>query len=456
MNSDRLGLAAVGAVELADLLATKQVSATEVLLDHLRVIEEANPRINAVCTVVADRAQAAARDADAAAARGRLLGPLHGLPIVHKDTLETDGVLTTYGSMTHRDYVPKVNATAVDRCREAGAILLGKTNTPQFATGGHTSNRVFGTTRNPLDPSRTAGGSSGGSAAALAAHMTPLATGTDMAGSLRVPSAFCGVVGMRPTPGKVPLWPEQGLDFGLTVAGPMARTVEDVALLYSVLTGEPLGGSAPIPSPLRVAWCEKYGDVAIESELAQVLSSIPEILAATCRVEAAEPDLSRARACMDPLRGRQYAENYGHWLDLAPEMLDPLVRSNIELGMTYTDHDVAAAGRVKGQLVRHIEQFFERFDVLVAPGSVVWPFPAEDWTPDGGEGRRGTGYLDWLEPYVRFSVLGVPVVLLPIGLTPSGVPASVQLVAAPGKDVELLAIAKRFDAILRTGWGSAG
>jgi amidase len=448
VSVDRLGLAALGAVELASMLAAKQVSAVEVLTDHLRVLEEANPRVNAVCTVSAERAVAAAEDADAAIAAGRVLGPLHGLPVVHKDVFETAGVRTTYGSLTHRDHVPTVDATVVERCREAGAVMIGKTNTPQFATGGHTSNRVFGTTRNPLDPSRTAGGSSGGSAAALAAHMAPLATGTDMAGSLRVPSAFCGVVGMRPTPGRVPLWPGEGLDFGLTVAGPMARSVEDVALLYSVLARQDVTVPSSTTSPLRVAWSQLAG-VSINAELAQVLAKVPETLSATCLVEEAEPDLRDARACLDPFRGRQYAQNYGHWLEKAPALLDPLVRANIELGLTYSDEDVARAERLRKVLVRRVTQFFARFDVLVVPGSVVWPFPAEQWTPDGGEGRQGTGYLDWLEPYVRFSVLGVPVVLLPVGRTASGVPVSVQLVGPPGRDAELLAIAQYLDSVLQ-------
>lgn len=449
MSKDRLGIAGLGAVELAGLLAGKQVSAREVLADHLRVIDERNPGLNAICTLAADQAYAEAAHADAMSAAGHLLGPLHGVPVVHKDVFETKGVRTTHGSLTHRDHVPSVDSGVVQRCRDAGAVMLGKTNTPQFATGGHTSNRVFGTTRNPHDPSRTAGGSSGGAAAALAAHMAPLATGTDMAGSLRVPSAFCGTVGMRPSPGQVPTTPAERADFGLTVAGPMARTVEDVELLFSVLSQRYVNSSTPPSSPLRVAWCARPGGVRVESELAEVLSQVPTILSDTCLVEEAEPALQEARACLEALRGRQYAVNYGHWLTQAPELLDPLVRANIEKGMTYSDEDVAVAEQIRRRLVADVRHFFTGFDVLAVPGSVVWPFPAEQWTPDGGEGRQGTGYLDWLEPYARFSVLGVPVVLLPVGRTPSGVPVSVQLVAAPGRDMELLAMAKTLDSALQ-------
>jgi amidase len=448
VREDRLGLAAFGAVELAGLLAAKKVSAREVLADHLRVIEEQNAGLNAICTVAADLAHAEADRADASIAAGQPLGPLHGVPVLHKDVLATKGVRTTYGSLTHRDHVPTADSMVVQRCRDAGAVMIGKSNTPQFATGGHTSNRVFGTTRNPLDPSRTAGGSSGGAAAALAAHMVPLATGTDMAGSLRVPSAFCGTVGMRPSPGQVPLEPSGRVDVGLTVAGPMARSVEDVEMLFAVLSRRNVDPSAVPSSPLRVAWCAQPGGVRVEPELAQALSQLPTLLSESCIVDEAEPDLAGARACFEALRGRQYASAYAHWLTEAPELLDPLVRANIEKGLTYTDDDVARAEQVRDRLVVRARRFFTTVDVLMVPGSVVWPFPAEQWTPDGGEGRPGTAYLDWLEPYVRFSVLGAPVVLLPVGRTPSGVPVSVQLVAAPGRDVELLAMARYVDAVL--------
>jgi amidase len=449
VRTDQLGLAGLGAVELAGMLADKEVSAREVLVDHLRVIDEQNAGLNAICTLAGDLALAEAERADASIAAGRLLGPLHGIPIVHKDVLDTEGLRTTYGSLTHRDHVPTTDAAVVRRCRSAGAVLVGKTNTPQFATGGHTSNRVFGTTRNPLDQTRTAGGSSGGSAAALAAHMAPLATGTDMAGSLRVPSAFCGTVGMRPSLGQVPLGTSGTANLGLTVAGPMARSVADLALLFSVLASRDVDPSLLPPAPLRVAWCPRPGGVSVEPELAQVLAQVPTLLSDSCIVEEAEPHLPEARVCFETLRGREYARAYGHLLTEAPELLDPLVRANIEKGSTYSDDDVARAERERAQLVGRAEQFFTGYDVLVAAGSVVWPFPAEQWTPDGGEGRQGTAYLDWLEPYVRFSVLGAPVVLLPVGRTPSGVPVSVQLVAAPGRDLELLAIATFLDSVLR-------
>jgi amidase len=251
----------------------------------------------------------------------------------------------------------------------------------------------------------------------------------------------------------VPIWPTEPLDFGMTVAGPMARSVEDLALLYSVLAHEDVGVSTPpiamSQTPLRVAWSGDPQGVTIDPTLAHALARVPEVLSAECLVEEAEPDLVEARSCLDPLRGRQYAVNYGHWLATAPEMLDPLVRANIEKGLADTDDVVAAAEQRRAVLIRRVREFFTRFDVLIVPGNVVVPFKAEHWTPDGGEGRQGTAYLDWLELYVRFSVLGVPVVLLPVGRTPDGVPVSVQLVAAPGRDVELLRIAQFVDSLLR-------
>src|SRR5580765_813462 len=227
----------LSAVEMARLVRARELSAREVLSAHLAQIERVNPTVNAIVTLVADQAMEQARLADEAMARGREVGPLHGLPIAHKDLQPTKGIRTTFGSPIFRDFVPAADSLLVDRIRRAGAILVGKTNTPEFGAGSQTFNPVFGATRNPYDTSKTCGGSSGGAAVALACGMLPLADGSDMGGSLRNPASFCSVVGLRPSPGRVPTWPARLPWSPLSVDGPMARTVADVALLLSAIAG---------------------------------------------------------------------------------------------------------------------------------------------------------------------------------------------------------------------------
>lgn len=463
VRSERL--AGRTAVELARMLASGLVSAREVVEDHLTAIGERNDELNAICTLAEEQARADAKRADDAFARGFRLGPLHGIPIVHKDVFETKGVLTTFGSPTHRSYVPQLDATVVRRCRAAGATMLGKSNTPQFATGGHTSNQLFGTTRNPVDPELTAGGSSGGAAAALAANMVPLATGSDMAGSLRLPSAFCGVVGMRPSPGRVPLWPGEAVDVGLTVAGPMARTVADTALLLSVIAGfdprvptstrEPVFDASPLTqpgTPMRVAWCPLPGGTPVHPEVAEIVALVPHLIeAAGIPVELGEPDLGEARECFEVLRGYQYAANYSELLDRNPDLFGPLVTGNVEKGRAYTDDDVGRANILRSELIDRTRRFFSRFDVLILPGCSVLPFPATQWTPDGSDAQGGTSYLDWLEPYARLSVVGSPVVSLPVGRTRNGLPVAVQVAAAPGRDREVLQYAGLLERLIPEG-----
>src|SRR6187200_3646884 len=245
------------AVDLARSLRSREVSAREVLAAHLARIEETNPAINAIVTLVPERALEQAGAADQALARGESVGPLHGLPIAHKDLADTAGVRTTYGSPIYADHVPEEDEPFVTRVREAGAVLLGKTNTPEFGAGSHTFNPVFGPTRNPYDLSKSAGGSSGGAAAALATGMVPIADGSDLGGSLRNPASFCGVVGFRPTVGLVPSWPDVDPE-DLSVEGPMARSVEDAALLLSVMADRPdlavVASQAADHDGLRVAW----------------------------------------------------------------------------------------------------------------------------------------------------------------------------------------------------------
>src|SRR6478735_3695576 len=273
----------LSATTLAAMLRAKQVSAREVVTAHLERVELLNPRVNAIVTLTAERALEQAAEQDQLAARGEFAGPLHGLPVAHKDNHLTAGIRTTFGSPSRLDFVPDTDDLVIERMKQAGVITLGKTNIPEFAAGGHTFNEVFGTTRNPYDLSKTAGGSSGGAAAALATGMHPLADGNDMGGSLRLPAGYCNVVGFRTSAGRVPVHPALDGYAGLSVAGPMARTVDDIALLLSVMAGpdrrSPLSLEAPGETfgnvgdgslaGLRIAFSPDLdGSIQVEDEVA--------------------------------------------------------------------------------------------------------------------------------------------------------------------------------------------
>ncbi|WP_449065031.1 amidase family protein [Planomonospora algeriensis] len=346
------------AVEMLELLRTRQVSAVELLEAHLRRIEEANPAVNAIVTLAAERARAEAAAADRDLARGVWRGPLHGLPVAHKDLTDTAGIRTTYGSPIFAGHVPARDALIVRRMREAGAITVGKTNTPEFGTGSHTVNEIFGATRNPYDLSRSAGGSSGGAAAALACGMVPLADGSDMGGSLRNPASFCNVVGLRPTPGRVPSPSPTAAWFTLGVSGPMARTVADLTLLMSVVAGfdpaSPLSvaeSGAVFTEPLdlldltglRVAWSPDLGGLPVDAETARVTATAPAVLEGLgARVERVDLDLSGAEEAFRTYRAWYYLLSYG---DLPPERLGENVRWNVERGREVTGTDLARAER---------------------------------------------------------------------------------------------------------------
>ena len=288
------------AVELAAALRNREVSAREVLGAHLARIAETDPAINAIVTLEPERALAQATAADEALARGEPVGPLHGLPTAHKDLADTAGVRTTYGSPIYAEHVPERDEPFVVRVREAGAVMLGKTNTPEFGAGSHTFNPVFGPTRNPHDLSKSAGGSSGGAAAALASGMVPIADGSDLGGSLRNPASFCGVVGFRPSVGLVASWPDADPE-DLSVDGPMARTVEDAALLLSVMADRPdlavVASQAAELDGLRVAWAPACAaTMPVDPEIVSVVDAArPRFEALGCRVAPAYPDLTGAR-----------------------------------------------------------------------------------------------------------------------------------------------------------------
>jgi len=453
-----------GAVELATLLRSREVSAVEVLEAHLDQIDRFNPLVNAVVTIDEDGASAAAAAADRKLAAGEPLGPLHGLPISFKDTARTAGMRTTFGHPRHADLVPESNDLHVQRILDAGAIRVGKTNVPEYAAGSHTFNRLFGTTRNPYDPSKSAGGSSGGAAAALASGFQPIADGSDMGGSLRNPASFCNVVGLRPTPGMVPNTDGGNVFFPLGVAGPMGRTAEDAALLFSAMRGatpdDPFSffpaeeGHAGDPSPqdfagLRIAYAPTLGGrIPVAREVLDVLDPQAKALAGLgAHVEIDCPDLEGSEEVFRVLRAASFSAAWGDELDADPGLFNHFLAGNIRDGAGLSGRDVFRAEEGMTRLIRRAAEFFNRYDLVIAPASQVAPFDAELEYPTEIEGQQLTSYLDWMRAPYLFTPLGLPALSVPAGFTPSGLPVGLQMIGARGSDVRLLRLASAFEKL---------
>ncbi|SEO99639.1 amidase [Trujillonella endophytica] len=447
------------ATELAALVRDRAVSARELLEVHLARIERLDPRLNAIVTLDPDGARAAADAADAALAAGDPVGPLHGLPVAHKDTHLTAGMRTTWGSPVHADHVPLRDELVVERLRRAGAIRVGKTNTPEFAAGSHTFNTLFGVTHNPYRHGLSAGGSSGGAAAALAAGLVPVAEGSDMGGSLRNPAAFCGVVGLRPTPGRVPTWPTAMAWTQLSVQGPMGRTVADVALVLGAVAGPdprvPISLEHEDAGPLgagdltgrRVAWAPDLGgrvsvDPAVRAALTPAVGVV-ERLGAT--VEEACPDLDGADDVFGTLRAWLFEATFGELCRRSPELVKEAIRWNAELGARLTGADLAFAEQEHTRLFERVVEFFERYDVLLAPTTQVLPFPVEQEYPTEIDGVEQTDYLQWMRSCTLISPTGCPALSVPAGLTPDGLPVGLQIIGPPRADRRVLEVGHAFE-----------
>ena len=444
------------ACELREELSHRRVSAREVVEAHLSRIEALNPRLNAIVTLDADQARTAAAAADEAQAKGRELGSLHGLPIVHKDLFVTAGMRTTFGSQVFADHVPTETALIVQRERAAGAISLGKTNTPELGAGSQTFNEVFGATANPYAQDRTCGGSSGGSAVALAAGMAPLADDSDLGGSLRNPASFCNVVGLRPTPGRVPRWPTPAPRFPFNVHGPMARTVADTALLFDAIAGPdpraPLSGrwpAAPLSGRLernltdvRVAWSQTLGGLPMEPAVLNALAPVRSLLEELgCVTEDAEPDLSGADEVFVVWRAWYFELAFGDLLDRHRHQLKDTVVWNIEAGRALTGPQLGTAERLRAALDERCRQFQEQFEFLVLPVCQVVPFAIDQpYVTRINEVALDT-YLDWMKSCYRISVTGLPAASVPAGFTPDGLPVGLQVVGRPGDELGTLQLA---------------
>ncbi|MGA5702244.1 amidase [Peterkaempfera bronchialis] len=455
------------ATDLAARIRRRELSSREVVQAHLDRIAQANGAVNAIVTLDPEGALTAAAAADERTAHGEPLGPLHGLPIAHKDTHLTRGMRTTHGSPLFADHIPDQDELLVQRIAAAGAIRIGKTNVPEFAAGSHTFNPLFGATRNPYALDRSAGGSSGGAAAALAAGMQPLADGSDMGGSLRNPASFCNVVGLRPTPGRVPSLPAANAWETLAVAGPMGRTVADTALLLSVMAGpddrcpialdEPGSafrspGAADL-SGLRIAWAPDLGGrVPVDPEVLAVLEPQLKVFEQLGgRIEPACPDLDGADEAFRTLRAQEFDLGLGPLLDAHPGALKPSVVWNIEEGRRLSGGDIARAHAARTRLHLAATGFFDAYDVLLAPVSQVVPFPVELEYPTEIAGQRLHTYLDWMRSAYLVSVLGGPALSVPAGFTPEGLPVGLQIIARPRAELTVLRVGAAYEAATRHG-----
>lgn len=453
--------------EMVAAIRGKEISARELLELHLTRIAERNPELNAVVSLDEERARAGATRADEQTARGEGLGPLHGLPFAFKDTHDVAGWRTTYGSPLFADHVPDADDLIVQRIRDAGVVTIGKTNVPEFAAGSHTFNTVFGTTRNPVDPTRSAGGSSGGAACALRAGMVPLADGSDMGGSLRNPASFCGVVGLRPSLGRVPSWPTDNLWETTSTSGPLARTVDDLAVLLSVIAGPDdrvptaladAGDDFAIPPEvgldgLRVALSPDLGGLFdVDTEVRRVVEEAGASLAAAgAHVDDAHPDLPEADDTFRTLRAWLFWTGFGDLLAAHPDAFKQSLADNIRAGRGLTGADVARGYAQRTLLAERMRRFFQRYDVLVLPTSQVPPFPADQEFPHDINGVPMATYLDWMRSAYVITVTGCPAISVPAGHTADGLPVGVQIVAPFGQDARLLGVARAFEQLGQHG-----
>lgn len=457
MTSDICRLAAV---DLARLIRAKALSAREVVGAHLARIERVNPSVNAIVTLVPDQAMERARLADEEFARGREVGPLHGLPIAHKDLQPTKGIRTTFGSPIYRDFLPAEDSLIVERLRLADAIVVGKTNTPEFGAGSQTFNPVFGATLNPYDRSKTCGGSSGGAAVALATGMLPIADGTDMGGSLRNPASFCNIVGMRPSPGRVPAWPAAVAWSTLSVDGPMARSVADVALMLSAIAGpdsrspiaiDEAGNrfAAPLDRDfrgVRIAWWKNLGGVPVDRRVREIVSAQRGVFESLgCIVEEAEPEFTDFDAVFKTVRALAFVTGVAPRVAGHRKLVKDTILWEIDRGERLTAAEIAWAETKRTDLYHRMRQFMERYDFFVLPSTQAPPFDVDQPYVTEIDGVAMETYIDWMKSCYYISLVGNPAISVPCGFTPEGLPVGLQIVARHRDDWGLLQIAHAFE-----------
>ena len=450
----------LAATEMADLIRRKKLSARETLDAHLKQIERVNPKVNAIVTLVAEQAAENARKADEAQARGAALGPLHGLPIAHKDLVETAGIRTTFGSRIFKDYVPAHDAILVERIRNAGAICIGKTNAPEFGAGSQTFNAVFGATKNPHDLTKTCGGSSGGAAVSLACGMIPIADGSDSGGSLRNPAAFCGVVGFRTAPGRVAHAAGGDSWSTIAVSGPMARNVPDLALLLSVMSGPDPRCPISITEPgtrfagnlernfkgVRVAWFKNMGGIPFDPRVLAAVNAQRKVFENLgCIVEEAEPDWTGGLAAYDTLRAWGYASSQAENIRLHRDLVKDTIQWEAERGSKLTGADIAHAHTLRSKAWDNMRIFQEKYEYFITPTSQLPPFDVTQPYPTEVAGVKMSTYIEWMKSCMMISALENPAISMPCGFTEDGLPIGLQIVGRHRDEWSVLQLARAFE-----------
>jgi amidase len=449
------------AVELAQRIKRKELSAREVMAAHLEQIAWVNPKVNAIVSMLdPEQALALADAADARQARGEALGVLHGLPTAVKDLEDAVGFPTSSGSPIFAGTMPERDTVMVERLRAAGALLIGKTNVPEFGLGSHSFNPVFGDTRNPYDLSKTAGGSSGGAGASLASGMLPIADGSDMGGSLRNPGNFNNVVGFRPSSGLVPKWPNSMPWIPLSVKGPLARTVADVALMLQAMAGPDVRDQnalsvAPetFAQPLersftgtKIAWSVDLGELPVDRRVRDVLESKRSVFSDLgCEIAETAPDFTNADSVFRDLRAFGLAAGMGDLLKTHRDQIKPEAIWNIEEGLKLSAADAGKAMIRQSEIYDRARVFMDEYEFLLTVVNQVPPFDADLRYPTEIEGVEMETYIAWMKSAYWITTTRLPAISVPCGFTPEGLPVGVQIVGRPGDDFGVLQLAHAFE-----------
>ena len=454
--------------ELVALVKSREITPVEILDAHLSAIDRINPKLNAIVTLVADQAREAAVKAGDAVMRGDTIGLLHGLPVGIKDITPTAGIRTTFGSPLFKDYVPTQDAEAVRRLKAAGAIVLAKTNTPEFAAGANTFNEVFGVTRNPWNTALSPAGSSGGSAAAVASGMLPLAQGTDFGCSIRMPAAFCGIVGIRPTPGLTPNYPMPlAWDPG-QVHGPLARSAKDAALMLDALVGfsklSPISVAPPWQSALaiveaggdakslRVAYVSDIAGIGVDTEIDGICRKAALALKnAGATVDEISFDASEGKVPYQAWRGLWMVGQQLANIDQL-ESFGANLKGNVKAGLKVTPMDFAVAEKARAALFQKFRELFERYDLVLTPASPVKQFPVEQNFPTEINGKKLENYTDWIASSFLITLMCLPAGSAPAGLTSEGLPVGMQIIGPRFEEPLILRVADIVHKASGVGW----
>ena len=464
IKSSSADLCFTPAVELRDMIRKKFISPVELVETFLERIEKINPKINAYCTVAAEIAQKRAMEIESAIMRGNEVGPLGGIPVSIKDVTLTAGIRTTFGSKLYENFVPAEDELVVERVKRAGGIIIGKTNTPEFASVGATFNDLFGITRNPWNTDFSVGGSSGGAAAAVAAGLGPLAQGNDLGGSVRIPASFCGVVGLRPSPGRIPWYPHKLHWDDLMAQGPIARTVGDIALMLDAVSGPDRRSPVSLPAEktgflqaaknpearnLKVAWGGNLNLVPVKREILEIAGAATDVFRRLgSEVVETHPDFNGIREVALTYRGLSYVAQYQDQMD-TPEfkrLVGPIVKGHIERGLKLSVQDIARAQRRRSEIWEKVSNFFDKYDLLLTPTLPIPPFPAETQYPTEIDGQPMENPVDWVMMTYAMTMMGLPAISVPCGWTKNGLPVGLQIVGRRYSEAALLQAAAAYES----------